>query len=495
MPPIIAAEAFASFAIVLAYVLKPKMVGGGLVFRVFLVWLLVTQVVFLVSYELAALLLIGLIILLLAPSRAEDRVILYLATLVVAPSNFNAQIPFPGLNYLITLNYGVLASLVLLGPVAIGALMRRRTTVASGTDTVVFLFFALISIMSIRDLPFTSMLRQTFYEIVSLLIPYIAISRTITSKEAFEKAIWALLISALILSAVGLISVVKDWNFYDFILPPRLPGSFADRGGFLRINATLATSLLGFLAALGLVSAFYFRRDRRIELIRLGLFAAMFLATIYFTGSRGAILALVVLIGTYFVFTRMSKFVRILFIFVGIGGAAAGYMYLRSGGAAEIDAYGTFDYRLELLDASMDQIRARPLFGTTEYLESGRFDHLVQGQGIIDIVNAYLQIALEYGLVGLALYLGMFLTVMTSLFNSSLRLSFNRGDDAQKALGKIVALCLALLTAYLALIATVSFVSYIPDYGVSLLGVSAGMAFYARRETGREKPRFASAAG
>ena len=37
--------------------------------------------------------------------------------------------------------------------------------------------------------------------------------------------------------------------------------------------------------------------------------------------------------------------------------------------------------------------------------------HLIQGEGIIDIVNTYLQIALEYGYVGLFLFLLIFLGI------------------------------------------------------------------------------------
>ncbi|MFQ5564230.1 MAG: O-antigen ligase family protein [Parvularculaceae bacterium] len=482
--PEIAAAVYATLAIVLAYLLKPKFDARNLVLRVFAVWTLSTPIIFVVGYNMLALAMIAVIVAVFAPMRAENRVILYIATLAVIPNNYNADVPFPGLNYLITLNYPIISSLVLLGPIAVTALLRPKSSVSPLTDALVFLFFALVSIMSIRDLPFTSMLRMTFYELVSLVIPYIAISRTIVAKEAFEKVVWALLISGLILSTSGLISAFIHWNFYDFALPAGFPG-IDIRGGALRVSATLATALLGFVAATGLISALYFRRDKRVDLIRLVLYAAIFPLVIYYTGSRGAILALFILGATYLVFTRMGGLVRRLYVVAGVIGAIAGFNYLRGGGAESIDAYGTFDYRIELLETSIEQIRARPLFGTTAYLESGRFDHLIQGQGIVDIVNGYLQIALEYGLVGLIIYLGMYFTVLKSLFDSSLRIRLRSADDEERALGKVVATCLALLVAYLALISTVSFVSYIPDYGVMLLGVSAGMAHYAKRRTGR----------
>jgi O-antigen ligase len=41
---------------------------------------------------------------------------------------------------------------------------------------------------------------------------------------------------------------------------------------------------------------------------------------------------------------------------------------------------------------------------------------MIQGQGIIDVVNSYLGIALEYGLLGLGLFVAFFLSLLWGIY-------------------------------------------------------------------------------
>jgi O-antigen ligase len=73
----------------------------------------------------------------------------------------------------------------------------------------------------------------------------------------------------------------------------------------------------------------------------------------------------------------------------------------------------TIDYRRELLETSLALIRQSPWLGVPNY--GAYMEHLRQGEGIIDIVNTYLRVTLDAGLVGLTMFLLPHLIVLTSL--------------------------------------------------------------------------------
>jgi O-antigen ligase len=60
-------------------------------------------------------------------------------------------------------------------------------------------------------------------------------------------------------------------------------------------------------------------------------------------------------------------------------------------------------YRQELLTQSLALIHQSPWFGVPNYMQS--LENLRQGEGIIDLVNTYLVIALNVGILGVGLFL------------------------------------------------------------------------------------------
>jgi H+/Cl- antiporter ClcA len=61
---------------------------------------------------------------------------------------------------------------------------------------------------------------------------------------------------------------------------------------------------------------------------------------------------------------------------------------------------------MQLAETSWQLVLQNPLFGSPNYL--AYMEQLRQGQGIIDLVNAYATIALSFGLVGLGLFAAFF---------------------------------------------------------------------------------------
>lgn len=112
----------------------------------------------------------------------------------------------------------------------------------------------------------------------------------------------------------------------------------------------------------------------------------------------------------------------------------------------------TVSYRQDLFTQSLIVIKRYPLFGSTKYLEEPEMQQLIQGEGIIDIVNTYIQIALEYGLLALFLYLAAYLSVMFKIYK--LRFVLKKSEDEELF---ILGNCLiAILAGSMVTIATVS---------------------------------------
>ena len=68
-------------------------------------------------------------------------------------------------------------------------------------------------------------------------------------------------------------------------------------------------------------------------------------------------------------------------------------------------------YRQRLFDNAMIVIQRNPLLGSFDFRSTPEMQSMIQGQGIIDIVNTYIGMALQVGLIGLTLFVVFFVTV------------------------------------------------------------------------------------
>jgi O-antigen ligase len=116
---------------------------------------------------------------------------------------------------------------------------------------------------------------------------------------------------------------------------------------------------------------------------------------------------------------------------------------------------GSESYRSELFAHAMIVIERYPLFGSHSFLEEPEMQQMVQGQGIVDIVNSYLQVALDFGLVGLFLFLAFFLSLGAFLF---VRTARPASHPSHINIGGLLALLIAMLFT----IATTSSIAIIP---------------------------------
>jgi O-antigen ligase len=123
-----------------------------------------------------------------------------------------------------------------------------------------------------------------------------------------------------------------------------------------------------------------------------------------------------------------------------------------------------------MLTNSIIVIQRNPWFGVYDYYTQPEMEALRTGEGIIDVVNSYLGVVLEIGLVGLGLYVGFFAITLLGIY-SALR-SLPDENSEERLLGRVL---LATQVAVMVIIFTVSSITIIPVVYWSIAGL--GMAY------------------
>lgn len=449
----------------------------GLLIRIAILWCVGTAAAFLAPQKLLALIVVAVLLLVLGPRKPTERIFLYIASLALLPSYYNAEVPFPGLNYLMVLDYPKVATLILLGPLFLSSLFSKAPSHLRSVDRYLLLFVLLTSIMSIRDLPFTSMMRVTVDHFLLIFIPYVVISRGLKTVDDLDLAVKVFFFSIVVLALMGAISTVFSWNYYAQLNENIAVKVYTEfRNGFLRVRATLNGTLLGMVMGIGIAGVLLLRSERRLSSLYAVALLALFAAVTFVTGARGGWMAAIIIASTYAFFIRASRMMRSAALVAMSIGVLTIFVLIFQESDLVSDQYGTFAYRAELLRTSFEQVASRPLFGEVEFRSNPRFAHLIQGEGIVDVVNGYLQVALTYGLVGLGLFLGAHMMTL----KGALKLvgSFDKKDNAthDPRMRRIAVLLVAAHFGFLSMIMTVSAVSLTWHFGYMILALSVAAA-------------------
>ncbi|MES2886718.1 MAG: O-antigen ligase family protein [Pseudomonadota bacterium] len=393
------------------------------------VWLGVTAFAFL-THDFWLFAFFSTILLLVLGGRDSNRFGMYLLVVFAVPP-FAAEIPgFGVLNYLMNLDYPRLLSLVLLFPFYL-RLRQEPDVVPFGrqfADKCLLGFLVLPLGLQAIDDTITNTLRQGVYSYLELFLPYYVASRSLRNLPAFRDVLMSFVIGVMLMAPIALFEYGRKWLLYSS-LPSALGirwemGSYLARGNDLRAMASAGHALsLGYLmvVACGLYAyARQFLTPKKF--VTLGLL--VLLAGLWSPISRGpwlgALAALAVIYGTGP--NPIGRSMKLLMICLPIVAA----VLLSPAGEKIISVLpivGTVDkfneiYRQRLLDTSIEVVKLNPFFGSFTYLQLPMMQQLKTGEGIIDIVNSYLGVALTYGLVGLALYLGMFLSALRTVWRS-----------------------------------------------------------------------------
>lgn len=450
-------------------------------------WFLLTVLAF-VSHSFWLYLGAGAVILYLAGRREHNPMALFYMLLFLIPPA-SLQVPGFGLvNYLVDLNHIRLLSLCVLLPAAL-ALRRQGDTLRFGRtwpDRLLAAGLLLISVLYLRETTLTDTLRQTLYLFIDVLLPYYVASRGLRQISDFKDTLLAFVLASFLLALIGVAEYVRHWLLYSALIDamgvPWSMSGYLSRGGSLRASVTTGQAIvLGYVmsVAIGLFLFLqgYLRRPwQRVMgalLLAAGLFAPL---------SRGPWIGAMVIVVVFIALGRGA--LRRLVLLAAAGMLALPLLTAVPGGDKVLDLLpfiGSVDkenitYRERLMDNSWIVIQRNPLFGSFDFRNTPEMQSMIQGEGIIDIVNTYINLALRVGLVGLGLFVAFFAAVLHGI-RKAMR-SFPDKDDERRQLGRAL---LATLVGILVIIFTVSSITFIPVVYWTIAGLGVAYVQMVRR--------------
>lgn len=417
-------------------------------------------------------------LLFVAAFREQNRMAMFFLLLFAVPA-FSAEIPGAGgIRYFFEMNYVRLLVLAVLLP-AFLSLQRQSDLEPFGRtlpDKLVagYLVLILMLMFTVSTLP-GALRAGVFYAFIDVLLPYYVASRSLKNVQHFRDALMALAIAALVLSAIGIFEFARHWLLYSSLedaLGVRWGyGNYLEREDTLRAQGTTGQPIpFGYVMAVGACLILYLKNsipNKAVWMLGLLLLvagliaglsrgpwvgaAAMVLAFIALGPSGGPRIAMIALAGIVVLPVLMA---------FPIGAKIIDYLPF----VGTIDE-GSVTYRQRLIEIAIQIIWENPLLGAFNYIHSPAMQELRQGQGIIDIVNTYIAVALGSGLVGLSFFVGFFVAIAAGIFTGMRRLT-NRNAD-EYVLGQVL---LSTLLGILVIIFTVSSISVIPVIYWSIAG-------------------------
>ena len=370
---------------------------------------------------------------------------------------------FPGINFLFMMSWPSLLSIALLVPLLFQ--MNRSETgeriKSTGIDKLVFIYFCYLSLLSFRDTTVTDGLRGVFDLFIGIYVPYFAVSRCIRSEQDFNRIGHAIYSIMLFMALVGIFSSVNYWNLYQsFQRELGIIGGdgYIQRGGALRAGAVFGAIHFGTLLGIAIAIAILFFQRLQIPTRILALHIVILLAALFVTYSRGPWVGVSVMLLTFLLFAsnrgKLISRASPLFVLVVLALLVTDIdtKILNLLPFIGTESVGNVTYREDLFFISIQEINDHPFFGSTDFLDSPRMQELIQGEGIIDLVNTYIQIGLHYGYVGVFLFCAILFGLLRAMISLRKKL---RKNGLQKLLEQgvvMISICVLIATV----IATVS---------------------------------------
>lgn len=406
--------------------------------------------------------------------NSKQPLLLYVVLMFVAPC-VPIGVGIPGVfNRIIDLEPPRLLAILILLPLAIKLWREPENRRMRGLDLPVLAYFGFITVLSLRLNDINSILRVVPTYFLDILLTYFVFSRSLRSALDINRVLLAFVVAALPLAAIGVFEIWRNWRVYyvvilewDFVLMT----SYLFRDGLLRAATTSVESIaFGFLCMTGGGCLLALRNQRHWDSWRylaLGILVVGLLSSV----SRGPWLGLA-LCATVLLLTNLRASLKLL------AAASPGMIILAFLRPSFIDRFtnllpfvgsadrGSETYRAMLVENSLLVIERYPLFGSETFLTEPEMLRMIQGQGIVDVVNTYLQISLHHGLIGLFLFVmffGLLAAKLWGLFlaNKSALVSYQG--------------ILAILIAMLFTIATTSSATIIPYIYWAFSGITAAV--------------------
>lgn len=406
--------------------------------------------------------------------KAKNQFAVYIIALFALPP-MAQEIPGLGLvNYIINLNYLRFLALVVLLPLVLNKSSSNLSFFKVSTDKFIFLYILLLVALELRDTTFTDALRRCVYAYIDIFLPYYVASRYLKNLEGIKSVATSFVTISLVIALISIFEVVKGWLLYRplySVLATTLHDQVLVRSGFIRAMASLGQPIvLGYFMAIAL--GFYLFLNQSIikkshkivgfSIIMLGLYApasrgpwvgAAAMLIILFALSPAAIKKLTILV--------VMTVILIPSLTIIPGGEKV-LNLIPFYGETEVSTIG---YRQLLFKNAIIVIERYPLFGSTNYILEPEMQPLLVN-GFIDIVNSYIRIALETGLIGLLLFISSFVTVIFGMYKQMRRIK-----DKKNLYHVLLRSMIAILSGVMLIIATVSSIFTVPTLYWILIGL------------------------
>ena len=460
------------------------------------IWLLLTSAAFL-SPSFWLFVAIAAPVLYWGARRDTNPIGFYLLLMTILPS-IPIQIPPIGVKEIFPLDSFRLLSLCVLVP---AALRISRSRDPEKFKTLRVMDVALLGLGALHTVLFvppflpnhvilknsiTNDLRDAFLFGIDVYVLYYVASRSCSSRRKLRDALAAFCLACALMAITALFEATKHWLLYTNFVSRwggnALLTEYYVRGTLLRAQASSGQPLeLGFLLAIGLGFWLYLQSRVKSTAVKV-IVPSLLCAGLLVSFSRGPWLAAIVL---YLAYAALHPGGISRFFKAGIAILLLGSVLLASPLGTKINAMIPFmggkvgesslTYRERLVERSWELIKERPIFG--DQLALSHMQDLVQGQGIIDVVNTYVGVTLFYGFTGLAFFLTFTLAALAKAYRASRRLWRTRRDSA--LLGANLA---AAITAILVLFADGSLGGGPEHLFYALIGLTGAYAVLTSRQ-------------
>lgn len=450
------------------------------------IWILLTLLAFLApNFWVCA---VGAVCLLALSARRGGHVLgRYCFLLFVIPA-IGVKLPGFGIvNYLISVDHLRLLALVLLLPACFTATLAVGPARAPrhAADKFILGYFVLALILQLPYDTLTNSLRTIVGYGIDIL-PYLAASRLVRKPADFEDILMSFSVAALLMAPLAVYEMLRGHLLYNALnasLGEWGFGNYLLRGETLRALVSLGQPIiLGYVMMVALGCFLHFRGALKKPVpFRLGVLALV--CGLIVTLSRGPWIGAVVVLLCYIMlgpqplksFARFCGLVLVLtplLLLTPVGKQVIDYLpFVGTVGEENVD------YRQDLIKVSFDLIKRNPWFGSFDYMNTEEMQSMRQGEGIIDIVNTYIGVALTYGVVGLFLFVGAFAAALWGLWKRLRHL-----QDKQSPLYRIGQTLFAVCLGCAVTIATVSNIIVIPAINWLFIGLSMAWVALADKE-------------
>jgi O-Antigen ligase len=476
-------------------------------------WIAVTVATFLAHNFWLAMLASALIVG-FGSRREQNPAAMYCALLFAVPQ-FGMQISgFGVVNYLFEIDHPRMLALVLLLPAAIKLAGQPRAVNPRLhlPDMLFAAYFFYTFVATATADSVTGLMRFVVYLLLDHALLYYVITRSVVDRRRLFDTLAAFFMGVAIVGVIGGFENMRSWLVYESLrIPLGVPlqdiGTYLLRetedGGYLRAYGTMGHAIaLGFMSMVALawllaLTPSFSRppptpgmpRPTTNSLSKLLGVGVMLMPVVGLLASvsRGPWLgcAIVMLLGLSF---GPGAKQRLLWMLAALPLVVAALLLLPQGqkfidllpfiGTVEP---GSVSYRTHLIERAMIVFWQNPIFGSMQYLSNPALEEMRQGQGIIDIVNSYVGVALAFGGIGLVLFVAPSAYALWTAWTTSRRLA-KQDADAEVA-GRALAMS---MLGILLVIGAVSHYFHVPI--VHWLVVSMCVAFAAHAPSWRRVP-------